>query len=117
MGGRIWEILETRNRETENRRLETGDRRQESLGTGDRRCWRRETGDGRKETGDCGASIGTVWYYHTTELGARVQNNVVSCACASFSNGVASRAITHFSTKKFASLVFRVIPYGVSKIT
>ena len=34
------------------------------------------------------------------ELGAHLQNNVPSRACASFSNGVASRAITYFSTKK-----------------
>ena len=30
------------------------------------------------------------------ELGAHLQNNVASRACASFSNGVASRAIAYF---------------------
>ena len=35
-----------------------------------------------------------------TELGARLQNNVASRACASFSNSFASRAIAYFSTKK-----------------
>ena len=30
------------------------------------------------------------------ELGVRLQNNVASRACASFSNGVASRAIAYF---------------------
>ena len=35
-----------------------------------------------------------------SELGVRLQNNVASRACASFSNGVASPAIAYFSTKK-----------------
>ena len=34
------------------------------------------------------------------ELGARLQNNVASSACASFSNGFASRPIAYFSTKQ-----------------
>ena len=34
------------------------------------------------------------------ELGARLQTNVASRACASFSNSVASRAIAYFWTKK-----------------
>ena len=33
---------------------------------------------------------------YISELGARLQNNVASCTCASFSNGVASRAIANF---------------------
>ena len=35
-----------------------------------------------------------------SELGARLQNNFASCACASFSNGSASRAIAYFSKTK-----------------
>ena len=34
--------------------------------------------------------------YINAELGVRLQNNVASRACASFSNGVASRAIAYF---------------------
>ena len=35
-----------------------------------------------------------------SELGARLQNNVASRACVSFSNCVGSRAIAYFSTPK-----------------
>ena len=38
------------------------------------------------------------------ELGARLQYNVASRACASFSNGVASRAIAYFSTTKICNM-------------
>ena len=40
------------------------------------------------------------FFYLPTELGERLQNDVASRTCASFSNGVASRAIAYFSTTK-----------------
>ena len=43
-----------------------------------------------------GASTRNNYSLKYTELGARPQNNVASRACASFSNGVASRAIAYF---------------------
>ena len=50
------------------------------------------------------SSENTICYHgpqvEIVELGARLQNNVASSACASFLNGFASRPIAYFSTKQ-----------------
>ena len=65
-------------------------------------------------------SIAEVWapvifLWRFAELGACLQNIVASRACASFSNGVASRPIAFLSTKKIR--VISLSRHRVSKIT
>ena len=55
---------------------------------------------GRRGTGGLGSGAEEGWYNGMAELGARLQNNIASRACASFSNDVASHAIAYFSTTK-----------------
>ena len=71
-------------------------------GDGVERVWVGGRGWHRRESlGDNTELNMTEWKsVKTEELGARLQNNVASRTCASFSIGVASCAIAYFSTKK-----------------